>query len=257
MPTENLRPALPPIVDPDTWQEQLAALREREKAHTREGDAIAAARRRLPMIEVDPAAPLVGASGQVTLLDAFEGRSQLYVSYHMWHTGHPAADQCEGCTFNTGHVLELGYLHSRDVTFAVFCEGPFEEIDRYRKFMGWEQPWYSVPEGSLDRIAPGGHFGMKACYLRDGDRVFETYWTTARGCETMGNSYQMLDMTVYGRQESWEDSPKGWPRRFDSKLGGNAFRLNGRPISQWPRIAAGRSDDLGVASNAPTGSHCH
>ncbi|MGN6700260.1 MAG: DUF899 family protein [Thermomicrobiales bacterium] len=252
MATENIRPALPPIVDRDAWQEQIAELRKREKAHTREGDAIAAARRRLPMVEVDPAAPLIGASGAVTLLDAFEGRTQLFVSYHMWHTGRPAADQCEGCTFNTGHVLELGYLHSRDVTFAVFCEGPFEESNRYREFMGWAMPWYAVPEASLERIAPGGHFGMKACYLRDSDRVFETYWTTGRGCETLGNSYQMLDMTVYGRQESWEDSPAGWPLRFDTNRGGNAFRLAGRPIAQWSRIAAGRSDDLGASGAART-----
>lgn len=251
------RPAMPPIVDRDTWQAQIAALRAREKAHTREGDAIAAARRRLPMVEVDPSAPLVAASGPVTLLDAFAGRTQLFVSYHMWHSGKAAADQCEGCTFNTGHVHELSYLHSRDVTFAVFCEGPFAESDRYRAFMGWDLPWYAVPEESLERIAPGGHFGMKACYLRDGDRVFETYWTTGRGCETLGNSYQMLDMTVYGRQERWEDSPAGWPRRFDSDQGGNAFRLDGRPIAQWPRLAAGRSDDLGNAGSAPTERHCH
>lgn len=253
----DIRPAMPPIVDRGTWQAQIAELRRREQAHTREGDAIAAARRRLPMIEVDAATPLIGANGPVTLLDAFEGRSQLYASYHMWHPGRPAADQCEGGTFNTGHVLELSYLHSRDVTFAVFCEGPFGEIDRYREFMGWEMPWYAVPEGSLDRIAPGGHFGMKACYLRVGDRVFETYWTTGRGCETMGNPYQMLDMTVYGRQESWEESPEGWPRRFDTSRGGNAFRLDGRPISQWSRIAAGRSDDLGTSGAADIEHRCH
>ena len=100
----------------------------------------------------------------------------------------PAADQCEGCTFNTGHVLELSYLHSRDVTFAVFCEGPFAESDRYREFMGWEMPWYSVPGASLDALIAGRHFGMKVCYLRDDDRVFETYWTTGRGSETMGSS---------------------------------------------------------------------
>ncbi len=240
-------PGLPAVADRATFQADLDKLRIREKAHTREGDAIAAARRRLSMVEVDPSAPLIGASGQITLLDAFEGRTQLFASYHMWHTGHPAADQCEGCTFNTGHVLELSYLHSRDVTFAVFCEGPFEESNRYREFMGWEMPWYAVPEESLERIAPGGHFGMKACYLRDGDRVFETYWTTGRGCEVMGNSYGMLDMTVYGRQERWEDSPEGWPRRFDDSRDGNAFRLDGRPISQWPRLAADRSDDLGTA----------
>ncbi len=257
MTTEDSRPAMPPIVDRGTWQAQVAALREREKAHTREGDAIAAARRRLPMVEVDPSAPLVGARGAVTLLDAFAGRAQLFASYHMWHTGNAAADQCEGCTFFTGHALELGYLHSRDVTFAVFCEGPYDESARYRDFMGWEMPWYAVPEESLERIAPRGHFGMKACYLRDGDRVFETYWTTARGCEAMGNSYGMLDMTIYGRQEQWEDSPAGWPRRFDSTQGGNAFRLDGRPISQWSRIAADRSDDLGTSGAAHDGHHGH
>ena len=257
MTTAATRPAMPPIVDRSAWQAARAELLVREKAHTREGDAIAAARRRLPMIEVDAATPLIGVNGAVTLLDAFEGRTQLYASYHMWHTGQSAADQCEGCTFFSGHVLELGYLHSRDVTFAVFCEGPFAESDRYRAFMGWEMPWYSVPEGSLERMAPGGHFGMKACYLRDGDRVFETYRTTGRGVETMGNSYQMLDMTVFGRQESWEDSPEGWPRRFDTSRGGNAFRLDGRPISQWSRIAAGRSDDLGTSGPDRTGHHGH
>jgi predicted dithiol-disulfide oxidoreductase (DUF899 family) len=151
-----------------------------------------------------------------------------------------------GC--RTGHVLELSYLHSRDVTFAVFGHGPYDEFARYRDFMGWEMPWYSVPEESSDRLLAGRHFGMKVCYLRDGDRVFETYWTTGRGCEAMGNSYGMLDMTVYGRQEQWEDSPEGWPQPFRSGPGGQQFRLDGRPISQWSRLAAGRSDDLGSAA---------
>ncbi len=121
-------PIAPPLTDRETWQKQLDELRLREKAHTREGDAIAAARRRLPMVEVDPTTRLIGADGSVPLLDVFEGRTQLFASYHMWHTGRPAADQCEGCTFFNGQVLELSYLHSRGVTFAVFCQGPFEEI---------------------------------------------------------------------------------------------------------------------------------
>jgi predicted dithiol-disulfide oxidoreductase (DUF899 family) len=244
---EPANSAVPPIVDWAAWLEQIAELRKREKAHTREGDAIAAARRRLPMVEVDASAKLIASSGEVTLLDAFEGRPQLFASYHMWHTGRPAADQCEGCMFNSGHVLELGYLHSRGVTYAVLCGGPFEESNRYREFMGWEMPWYSVPAESVGRLVAGRHFGMKCCYLRDGDRVFGTYWTTARGCEPMGSSYGMLDMTVYGRRETWEDSPDGWPQGFDSGQPGDAYRLNGRPISQWSRIAAGRSDDLGTA----------
>lgn len=249
--------ATPIAVDREVYQKELDELRVREKAHTREGDAIAAARRRLPMVEMDSTTPLVGATGTVSLLDAFEGRTQLFASYHMWHTGLSAADQCEGCTFNTGQALELSYLHSRDVTFAVFCEGPYEESNRYREFMSWNMPWYSVPEKSYGRLGLKDYhdFGMKACYLRDGDRVFETYWTTGRGCEPMSGSYGMLDMTVYGRQEFWEDSPKGWPQRYTTDTG-EQFRTEkgqlrtgsrGRPTPQWTRLAAGRDDDLSAA----------
>jgi predicted dithiol-disulfide oxidoreductase (DUF899 family) len=126
----------PKIVDRNTSQGELDSLRVREKAHTREGDAIAAARRRLPMVQVDAATPLIGERGTVTLLEAFEGRRMLIACYFMWHTGHTAPEQCEGCTWVTTQVAELSYLHSRDATFAVFCQGPYEESARYRDFMG-------------------------------------------------------------------------------------------------------------------------
>ncbi|MEV6108654.1 DUF899 family protein [Streptomyces sp. NPDC051940] len=244
----------PPVLPREEWLAAVGTLRTREKAHTREGDAIAAARRRLPMTEVDPSVPVVGAEGRVPLIDVFEDRSQLFVSYHMWHDGHGAAGQCEGCTFFTGQVRELSYLHQRDVTFAVFCQGPFDESDRYRRFMGWELPWYSVPEESLEGLVAGRHFGMKACYLRDGDRVFETYWTTGRGVEPMAPSYGILDMTVHGRQETWEDSPAGWPQRYGTD--GDQFRAEGRPTAQWARLAAGHDDDLGSTRARPGASGC-
>src|SRR5499427_2734959 len=201
----------PKIVDRSTFQAELDALRIREKAHTKEGDAIAAARRRLPMVEVEGATPLIGERGAVRLLDAFEGRQMLIAYYFMWHTGHPAAEQCEGCTWVTSQVRELSYIHSRDVTFVVFCQGPYEESARYRDFMGWEMPWYSA-QSSLATLLVGRRVGMMhiVCYLRQGDKVFETYWTTLRGVEAMDNSYRLLDLTVYGRQEMWEDSPAGW-----------------------------------------------
>jgi predicted dithiol-disulfide oxidoreductase (DUF899 family) len=120
----------PEIVDRSAFQRELDALRAREKAHTREADAIAAARRRLPMVEVDGAAPLVGERGAVTLLDVFEGRWLLIAYYFMWYAGRPAAEQCEGCTWVTSQVRELSYLHSRDVTYATFCQGPYEESAR-------------------------------------------------------------------------------------------------------------------------------
>ena len=248
----------PQAVDRDTFQAQLNALRTREKAHTKEGDAIAAVRRRLPMVKVDPQTRLINFTGRTTLLDAFEGRSQLFVSYHMWNTGAPAAKQCEGCTFNTAHTPELSYLHSRDVTYAVFCQGPFEESNQYREFMGWTMPWYSVPEESMAALALKGQhgFGMKACYLRQGNDVFETYWTTGRGCEIMGNSYGMLDMTVYGRQENWEVSPDGWPKtfrgdsdQFRTKEGAKESDSRGRPIPQLARLAAGFSDDVSTTAS--------
>jgi predicted dithiol-disulfide oxidoreductase (DUF899 family) len=146
----------------------------------------------------------------------------------MWHDGRPAADQCEGCTFFTGQVRELSHLHQRDVTFASFCQDPYEGSERYRRFMSWEMPWYSVPAESHERLLAGRRFGMKACYLRNG--VYETYWTTGRGVERMTPSYGILDMTVYGRQEIWEDSPTGWPQPYETR--GEQFRKDGRPTAQ-------------------------
>ena len=234
----------PEVVDRATWQAQLDTLLVREKAHTHEGDAIAAARRRLPMVEVDATLTVVGAPGPVPLLDVFEGRRQLIVYFHMWHDGEPAADQCEGCTFFNGQVRELSYLHSRDVTYATFCQGPYEQSVRYRDFMGWDVPWYSARD-SADALLAGRWFGMQVCYLRVGERVFETYWGSGRGAEALSPSYPLLDMTVYGRQEVWEDSPDGWPQGFATN--GDQFRVDGRPTAQWARLAAGRSDALGAA----------
>jgi predicted dithiol-disulfide oxidoreductase (DUF899 family) len=236
--------ARPPVTDRASWQADLDKLLVREKAHTREGDAIAAARRRLPMVEVDAAIPVIGEHGQVPLLDVFEGRRQLVVYYHMWHDGNSAADQCPGCTFFNGQVSELSYLHSRDVTYATFCQGTYQESLAYRDFMGWKMPWYSARD-SADALLAGRWFGMLACYLRDGDRVYETYWSTDRGTEVMAPSYGLLDMTVYGRKETWEDSPDGWPKPAVGDTDG-PFRHNGRPTAQWARLAAGRSDDLGT-----------
>ncbi|WP_026877028.1 DUF899 family protein [Jiangella gansuensis] len=241
----------PVTVDRATFQAELEQLRTREKAHSREGDAIAAARRRLPMVEVDAGSALVGPNGPTTLLDAFDGRRQLIAYYFMWHEGATTAEVCEGCTFYTGQVRELSILHSRDTTFAVLCQGPYQESVRYRDFMGWDVPWYSAQE-SVGELLAGRQVGMfyLVCYLRSGDRVFETYSTSGRGVEAMDNSYRLLDLTVYGRQELWQDSPAGWPQpwsnpNLEESKGGHPhpYRLHGRPIAQWARLEAGRSDD--------------
>ena len=238
-------PGAPKIVDRSIFQAGLDALRVREKAHTKEGDAIAAARRRLPMVEVDGATPLIGERGATTLLEAFEGRRMLIVYYFMWHPGKTAAQQCEGCTFYTSQVRELSFVHAHDVTYATFCQGPYEESARYRDFMGWEMPWYAPPQDSLETLLVGRKVGMMhiVCYLRHASRVFETYWTTRRGVEALDNNYRLLDLTAYGRQERWEESPAGWPQL---PKGQHPYRIDGRPIAQWSRLEAGRSDDLGA-----------
>jgi predicted dithiol-disulfide oxidoreductase (DUF899 family) len=224
---------IPAVVDRATWQAERNALLVREKAHTREGDAIAAARRRLPMVEVDPDITLMGPQGPVSLLDVFEGRRQLVAYFHMWHAGQPDAGQCEGCTFYNSQVRELSYLHSRDVTYATFCQGPYGESVRYRDFMGWDVPWYSAQDSADALLAGRGPF-MLACYLRHANRVFETYWTTGRGVEVMAPSYGLLDMTVFGRQETWEGSPAGWPQKWQAN--GENLRTDGRPTAQLSRL---------------------
>ncbi|HEX4018127.1 MAG TPA: DUF899 family protein, partial [Frankiaceae bacterium] len=189
--------AMPPVVDRADFDAEIDRIRAREKAHTREGDAIAAARRRLPMVEVDPTLPLIGSSGELTLLDAFEGRTQLIAYYFMWSPGRPAPEQCEGCTMYTTQVGELSYLNARDVTFAVLCQGPYGESVRYRDFMGWTLPWYSA-QPSVDTLLVRRQVGLfhLVCYLRHGERVFETYWTTRRGVEAMDYNYALMDLTA-------------------------------------------------------------
>jgi|SRR5450755_2693627 len=113
--------------------------------------------------------------------------------------------------------------------------------------MGWTMPWYSAQE-SLDTLLTGRRIGRMhlVSYLRHNDRIFETYWTTIRVVEAMDNIYALLDLTAYGRQETWKDSPAGWPQRW-GPTGGEQVRTDGRPTAQWSSIEAGRSDGLRTA----------
>ena len=240
-------PGVPPVADRSTFQAKLDALRVREKAHTSEGDAIAAARRRLPMVEVDGATPLVGGCGAVTLLDVFEGRRMLIAYYFMWHAGHPAPEQCEGCSFYTSQVRELSFIHSRDVTYATFCQGPYEESARYRNFMGWEMPWYSAaPELARHSLGwtPGGHDAHR---LLPATRIQGLRDLLDDAARRRGDG-QQLPVARLDRVRAaggMGDSPTGWPQR---PKGGHPYRTDGRPIVQWPRLKAGYSDDLGTGS---------
>jgi predicted dithiol-disulfide oxidoreductase (DUF899 family) len=221
--------AIPAVVDRAVWNRERDRLLAREKAHTREADAIAAARRQLPVTEI-PDVVVTGKDGDVRLVDVFEGRRQLLVYAFMWHEGASFAEQCEGCTLLIAHAPPAEYLHERNVTFAVFCEGPWPDIRAYREFMGWTMPWYSTAAmREVDGVG-GGKF-LRA-YLRAGDRVYQTYETTDRGNEFMANTLGLLDRTVYGRQEDWEDSPTGWPQPDGASAW---WRRDGRPVAQWTR----------------------
>ncbi|HEY0816064.1 MAG TPA: DUF899 family protein [Pseudonocardia sp.] len=256
----TLRPGRPPVVDQATWQAARAELLLREKAHTHEGDAIAAARRRLPMVELDGTVEVVGPDGPVPFLDLFQGRDELVVYQHMWHDGAPHQGQCEGCTVTAWQVQDAVYLNARGVSFAILTSGPWDEVAAYVEFMGYTQPWYSV-RGVAAPI--GGEMGNIVCFLRDGDRVFLTYSTTGRGVECASGSFALLDMTPYGRGEAWEDHPEGRPAASGGRDGRPAVRgqacwywrsaadgtatwgPTSRPVPQWTRPGAGPVETLG------------
>ena len=202
---------LPPIVDADTWQRQLDGLRDREKAATRELDAIAAQRRRMPMVKM-PDYTLEGEEGSVRLADIFGGTSQLIVYNHMWFPGEQW--QCAGCTGFTSQFARLEFLERYDARFVIVTQGPIEEALAYKRRVGNTMTWYSTansPFGSDVGAPPGGGFAVNVL-LRDGDTVYRTWHTNGRGTEQLSYSFALIDLLPYGRQEEWQDSPKGWPQ---------------------------------------------
>ncbi|MGE2833259.1 DUF899 domain-containing protein [Mycobacterium sp. SMC-4] len=203
--------ALPPVVDEPTWRAALAELREREKAATRELDAIAAQRRRLPMVEM-PEYTLIGADGPVRLADIFAGRSQLIVYNHMWTDG--AEWQCGGCTWLTSQYTRMQFLDNYDARFVIVTAGPIEEALAYRDKVGNTMEWYSSSQSSFAAdvdAAPNTGFAVNV-FLRDGDTVYRTWHTNGRGTEQLSHTFPLIDLLPWGRQEEWQDSPPGWPQ---------------------------------------------
>lgn len=203
--------ALPPVVDAETWQRELAALRAREKAATRELDAIAAQRRRMPALQM-PDYTLEGADGPVRLVDVFEGKSQLIVYNHMWFAGQEW--QCGGCTSFTSQFTRLKFLDNYDARFVIVTQGPIEEALAYKRRVGNKMDWYSTANSSFGAdvgAPPRGAFAVNV-FLRDGDTVYRTWHTDGRGVEQLGYTFSLVDLLPYGRQEEWQDSPEGWPQ---------------------------------------------
>ncbi|MFD9946762.1 DUF899 domain-containing protein [Nonomuraea sp. NPDC059022] len=203
--------ALPPVVDADTWQRELDELRAREKAATRELDAIAAQRRRLPMVRM-PDYILEGENGKIRLSDIFDGKTQLIVYNHMWF---PDSEwQCSGCTGLTSQYTRLHFLDNYDARFVIVTQGPIDEALAYKRRVGNQMTWYSTansPFGADGGAGPGEGFAVNV-FLRDGDTVYRTWHTSGRGTEQISYSFPLIDLLPYGRQEEWQDSPEGWPK---------------------------------------------
>ncbi|GBG38718.1 hypothetical protein NJB14197_35900 [Mycobacterium montefiorense] len=191
--------ALPPIVDQQSWRTALDELRTREKAATRELDAIAAQRRRLPMVEL-PDYTLIGADGPIRLVDVFGGRSQLIIYHHMWTDG--AQWQCGGCTGFTSQFTRLEFLDNYDARFVIVTNGPIEEALAYQRRVGNRMLWYSSsqsPFGADVDAPPDGGFGVNV-FLRDGETVYRTWHTNGRGTEQLSHSFPLIDVLPWGRQ---------------------------------------------------------
>ena len=203
------------MVDHDTWRAALDELRVREKAATRELDAIAAQRRRLPMVEM-PDYTLIGKDGPVRLADIFEGRSQLIVYNHMWEDG--AEWQCGGCTSLTAQWARLGFLDNYDARFVIVTNGPIEEALAYKAKVGNTMDWYSSSESSFGadvgaRARGAGSRSTSSCAT--GTRSTAPGTPTAAAPNSSAYSFALVDILPWGRQEEWQDSPDGWPTVAD------------------------------------------
>ncbi len=199
---------LPEIVSETEWRTANDALVDKEKAHTRAGDALAAERRRLPMTPFPTDFRFEGPDGELSFLDLFEGRPQLLLYHFYW----PAdGEPCGGCTMFSDQVPPLEHVNARDVTFAVVARAPQDQIAAYKERMGWDIPWYTDDLTFQEACGTTEYFRLQV-FLRDGERAFLTYETQGRGVEALGSVWTFLDLTPSGRQEEWEDTPEGRPQ---------------------------------------------
>lgn len=216
----NTASGLPKVVSHEEWRKASDALLAKEKELTHARDALAAERRRLPMQHIEKKYVFEGPTGEVSLLDLFEGRPQLLLYHFMFAEGvhgWPAAG-CPGCSMfmdNLGQFT-LTHLAQRDVSFAVVSRGPLANLLAYKQRMSWHAPWVSSAQSSFNKdlgltTDQGENHGLSV-FVRDGNEIYRTYFTSRRGLEPAGTVWSLLDLTPFGRQETWEDTPQGRPQ---------------------------------------------
>jgi predicted dithiol-disulfide oxidoreductase (DUF899 family) len=202
--------AMPEIVSAEQWQEQRDALLKSEKEATRAMDGIAAQRRRLPMVRFDNDKYTFDTpEGRKRLLDLFNGKRQLVV-YQFMDRG--PDEYCPGCTHLTNNVTDLASLEELDIAWVTVSNMPLPQIEAYKSRMGWTVPFISSHGTSFADDCGAGDGFMLTVFFRDGDQVYRTYNTTARGVDRVLFANNIVDLTPFGRQEDWEDSPPGWPQ---------------------------------------------
>src|SRR6266542_2855194 len=203
---------MPPIVSPPEWYAAREKLLVKEKELTRARDALAAERRRMPRMPVEKEYRFVGPDGRASLLDLFEERRQLIIYRFFFEPGVAGWPEggCPGCSMVADQVAHPAHLNARDTTLAFVSRAPQAEIERWTARMGWEIiPWYTLTDDFDADFGVDEWHGTNA-FIRDGDRVFRTYFVNSRGDEAMGSTWSYLDITALGRQEEWEDSPEGY-----------------------------------------------
>lgn len=213
-------PSLPKVVSQDEWRAARDALLAKEKELTHARDALAAERRRLPMARVEKQYTFEGPNGPVTLLDLFQGRPQLLLYHFMFAPGvhgWPEAG-CPGCSMFMDNLGQFTLTHvaHRDASFAVVSRGPLANLLAYKARMSWNVPWVSSANNTFNTdfgltTKDGENHGLSV-FVRDGDSIYRTYFTSNRGLETVGTVWNLLDLTPFGRQETWEDTPEGRPQ---------------------------------------------
>ena len=203
----------PAIVSAEEWDTARRQLLVKEKELTRARDALAAQRRRMPWLSVEKEYRFEGPHGEATLLDLFEGRTQLIVYRAFFEPGVDGWPDhaCRGCSLGADQVSHLAHLNARDTTLVYASRAPQADIARLKARMGWQMPWYTITDGFDVDLGVDEWHGTNA-FIRDGDRVFRTYFVDSRGDEAMGGTWAYLDITALGRQEEWEDSPEGYPQ---------------------------------------------
>jgi predicted dithiol-disulfide oxidoreductase (DUF899 family) len=230
----------PPIVAPETWEAARQEMLVKEKAHTRARDALAAERRRMPWMAVERDYAFEGPDGRLSLLDLFQGRRQLIVYRAFFEPDvHGWPDHgCRGCSLGADQVAHLAHLNARDTTLSYVSRAPQPDIARLKARMGWDMPWYTITD-SFDADFGVDEWHGHNVFIREGDRIFRTYFINNRGDEALGGTWSFLDITPLGRQEIWEDSPEGYPQTPTYKWWNwhDNYSAESAPDPEWVEIS--------------------